>query len=173
MLPYVSRARVVRRRTFLQKLWGYKLHVVIVLAVLGYVAFLNYQLNAEHRRTVAMEKQLQELTLQRLRDAVAAAETNGSPAPVQLSVAPQDKRPADVAATALRGRAGGRDTGGSMASADVQQDGAGSSDASAGLDANNNGRSSSDNAARQQDRDSDQSPAASEARSVSDAAPPR
>jgi hypothetical protein len=155
MLPYVSRARVVRRRTVLQKLWSYKLNAAFVLAVLGYVAFLNYQLNAELRRTAAMEKQLQELTLQRLRD--ADAETNGSPPPVAL----QDNRPADVAAAALRGRAGGHDTGGIPDSSALPLDGQGlaasSDDAMAsGQDSGNNSnrRPSSDNTdARRQQRE--------------------
>ena len=58
----------MRKRTCLQRAFDHKFYIIAVVAVFGYLLFLNVQLNAEHRRTEAMEKQLQELTLQRLRD---------------------------------------------------------------------------------------------------------
>ena len=68
MLPYLRRNRPERKRTCAEYIWEKKGHIVLLITVFGYLLFLNKQLYDEHQRTVAMEKQLQELTLERLHE---------------------------------------------------------------------------------------------------------
>lgn len=103
MLPYLRRNRPERKHTCAQHIWDKKGYILLLLTVFGYLLFLNKQLYDEHRRTVAMEKQLQELTLERLHEEALRENENERKSPGNLRNAASFGRPNYERTQHLRG----------------------------------------------------------------------